>query len=267
MNAFLESDIFVSDIVLAMAVGNVAETSMVNRQSYGLAMRTESCNTAAFIFSDGKTVVHHPSEIIFFPIGSSYRWELLTHHSYQPSMICYAINFQMNTDQTFEPFSIQTNNPAQLLKYFKRASNAWLTRQPGCKNTCLASLYSILSILKEEHYASYIPKAKKELIWPAIRYIEEHMLDESLHVRQLAALCGVSEAYFRKIFHIIYGVTPKQYIAQLRLNQAHTLLLSGEYSVTNVAELCGFLSDDYFIRVFKIAYGITPGQFRQQIQR
>lgn len=38
-------------------------------------------------------------------------------------------------------------------------------------------------------------------------------------------------------------------------------------SASEVAAMCGYISNDCFNRSFKQAYGITPGQFRQQNQR
>ena len=71
----------------------------------------------------------------------------------------------------------------------------------------------------------------------------------------------MSTTHFRREWTKLYGTPPLQYRDALRLSYAKEYLLSGYYSVTEVAEKCGFEDTNYFIRFFKKHTGITPGKF------
>ena len=67
---------------------------------------------------------------------------------------------------------------------------------------------------------------------------------------ELARMCGVSQVYFRKLFKLRYGTSPKQYINALRLETAAQLLQSQLYSVSEVSEKSGFTDPKYFTKLF-----------------
>lgn len=75
--------------------------------------------------------------------------------------------------------------------------------------------------------------------------------------------------YLRKLFKKELGMTPHQYLSDLRLQGAADLLYSSGtgYSVADIAMLCGFREPLYFSRMFKKKYGVSPSYYvleRQQ---
>lgn len=82
----------------------------------------------------------------------------------------------------------------------------------------------------------------------------------------LAELCGVSEVYLRRAFRNAFGVSPAVYMRNKRIAYAKELLLSGEYSVTDVAMLSGFNDTAYFAREFKKATGVSPIAYRRKTE-
>ena len=57
------------------------------------------------------------------------------------------------------------------------------------------------------------------------------------------------------------GKSPTEFIRIVRLKQAAALLLSGEYSVTDVAFKVGIDNPKYFSRMFKEFYGVSPKEY------
>ena len=98
-------------------------------------------------------------------------------------------------------------------------------------------------------------------VGPAIReFVLAHLSDESLSVETMAAQLKVSRTNLYTIVHREFSVTPADYILDLRLKKAETLLKEG-LKVREVAMKCGFADPKYFSKVFKKYYGILPSTF------
>jgi AraC family transcriptional regulator len=93
-------------------------------------------------------------------------------------------------------------------------------------------------------------------------YIDAH-LHESISLEQLAALLGYSVNHLLRLFKEAFGMPPHRYIVERRVEQAKSLLLDRNYSVADVAFLCGFSSQAHMNLLFKRLTGMTPGVFRR----
>jgi len=97
----------------------------------------------------------------------------------------------------------------------------------------------------------------------AIVYLNDHYA-ENIPVERLAALANYSEAQFRRLFRELMQLTPSEYVMQVRLNAAKTLLSTTDKLITSIAQETGFYDHAHFIRSFKAATGQTPAAFRRQ---
>ncbi len=130
------------------------------------------------------------------------------------------------------------------------------------QNACMALLYRIFDQIEKTSQRSevHVPP----VILPAVTYLKEHYRDPDLTVAFLAELCHVSEVYFRRIYHVSFGVSPWQSVQELRFFHACTLLRSGYYGIKEVAQLCGFSDVKYFRTAFTKRYGVTPSDYRKR---
>jgi transcriptional regulator GlxA family with amidase domain len=87
---------------------------------------------------------------------------------------------------------------------------------------------------------------------------------ESLDVRALAAIAGVSPAHFSRTFRATFGETPHRYLQRRRVERAMYLLRSTRRSVTDVCFDVGFGSLGTFGRTFRAIVGVPPGAYRRQ---
>lgn len=94
------------------------------------------------------------------------------------------------------------------------------------------------------------------VIAKSIHHINTH-LHEPMTVEMLAKQAGLSVSGFHNKFKQITSHSPIQYIKQLRLTRARTLIQSG-ISVTQAALDVGYQSPSQFSREFRRQYGISP---------
>lgn len=80
----------------------------------------------------------------------------------------------------------------------------------------------------------------------------------SIQLEEISRSIGYSYDHFRHIFKDFYGISPKQYILDVRITHAKLLLQKGNLSVKEIARMCGFKSTSQFIAVFKKSIGQSP---------
>ena len=76
---------------------------------------------------------------------------------------------------------------------------------------------------------------------------------------------GYTMNYYRKIFKEETGVTPVEYLLDIRIEKAKDLLLHN-FAVNEVANKVGFPDPYYFSKVFKKKTGISPKDYKRTIQ-
>lgn len=100
-----------------------------------------------------------------------------------------------------------------------------------------------------------------ELINNAVSYVKEHYAD--LTETEIAEACGVSTAYFSRVFKRTMKLPFSTYLAGVRLREARRLLLLTDRSVTDIAQAVGFSTASYFISLFRKEQQMTPHQYRR----
>jgi len=81
---------------------------------------------------------------------------------------------------------------------------------------------------------------------------------------QLAAEASISKYHFLRLFHAAYGLSPFQYIQQLRIEKARLLLADSAISIMDLAWQLGFDNSQSFSRLFYQRMGLYPTQYRLQ---
>ena len=139
--------------------------------------------------------------------------------------------------------------------------------QPGNPFTTLLELLQELSVKKYHTLASAQYKLLRagndgRRIHKVLKYIQEHYR-EPVSVSQAAAMLHLSDSAFCKYFKRSMGKTFTDYVNDIRITQAVSLLIDSDHSVADVATSCGFDNISYFNRVFLRKKGIQPFKFRE----
>ncbi len=86
---------------------------------------------------------------------------------------------------------------------------------------------------------------------------------EKISLEQLSLETGVHPVHLSKEFPKYFEVSFGEYVRNLKVDRATTLLLDNSLTITDIAYQCGFADQSHFIRCFKERNGITPLKFRQ----
>ncbi|MCL4421719.1 MAG: AraC family transcriptional regulator [Actinobacteria bacterium] len=107
--------------------------------------------------------------------------------------------------------------------------------------------------------------ASRNPISGSIEYMKEH-LGGSITVADVAEAVHMSESAFAHLFKQATGISPYQFLKQMRLERARDLLLDEEYSVSEAAFDVGYTSLSHFISEFKRYFGETPRSYIMRLR-
>lgn len=124
---------------------------------------------------------------------------------------------------------------------------------------------------REGDQAQYIarPLPDPELDGPLGRTMQWALanLDKDLEVENLATHAIMSKRNFTRRFKEVTGLSPARWVLGRRLDDARQLLETTDWSITRVAESCGFGSPATFRQNFAAAYATTPTSYRTRFAR
>ncbi|KAA3633868.1 MAG: AraC family transcriptional regulator [Bacteroidetes bacterium] len=89
-------------------------------------------------------------------------------------------------------------------------------------------------------------------------FMEDHF-SKPLSIKDYASLTGRSESTFRREFKLKYGIAPRKWIINKRMEMAKKLLEDADFNVNEVAMEVGYDNVSHFIKAYKNVFGETPG--------
>ena len=242
-------NIIVTDIdgTLVVPIRKEQRTTMTNRPYFGLAF----CMSGQISYqAKGKRYPLKEGTVVLLPQGKNY--DVIG----EKDGLFPVVNFFCDGLDVGEITVIELENQKACLNGFEALQKSFMFGGDRLKS--LSAFYELLSIVcpKKSHGSSYVKAS--------LSYIEENLKNPELSNDVLAEMLGISEVYFRRLFAASLGVTPKQYILDLRIKKARILLRDTPLSVTEVAEECGFSSLYHFCRAFKSRTALTPSEYSSQ---
>lgn len=163
---------------------------------------------------------------------------------------------------------VQTVTP-EGLTYLEEAINNMLELYPmSFVNTLKRNAYllNFFAVLTEEYEKKH--QDKENLDTSAYAYISQAMdymkyhFSENISISEVSVHIGINRSYLSFKFKQITGVTPRQYLMDLRINNAKVLLKQSKDSIKNIANRVGYKDSLTFSRAFRQAVGISPKQYR-----
>ncbi|MFJ6418846.1 helix-turn-helix domain-containing protein [Paeniglutamicibacter sp. NPDC091659] len=136
-------------------------------------------------------------------------------------------------------------------------------RLEGPRGDLEASVLTQRVLLDAGRHVHAVPVGPHERLLSGLRETA-HL---QLGLREQAALHGVSPSELRRAVQDATGVGPKEFVLQLRMSRAQSLLADTALPIQRISRLVGYEDPAYFSRLFSERSGQSPTHFRMQHRR
>jgi AraC-like DNA-binding protein len=219
-----------------------------------------------FKLLDGKEIKCSPGELLSIPPGVAHSWL-----AQEPCRTIQATHRPMTLDlygELYTVFGLVNDSIRKISFPVNELANATKMiedeiRRPSKISSVLlhARLLEIFALAVRELRCGTVVKSRSEqAVQNAINYIENN-LNKKISLSQLSSIIHLSDSRFSHVFREYTGKPPIQYINDLRIERAETLLVFSEMNVSEVAAFLGFDSIYYFSRLFKRLRGVSPSAY------
>ncbi len=99
--------------------------------------------------------------------------------------------------------------------------------------------------------------ARNPLLVSVIETFEKN-IETPVDLEAIADDLGVSLRQIQRLFKLYVGISPKQYLMNLRLERARALLTETEMTIVDISASCGFEASNTFSKAFRRMYGVSP---------
>ncbi len=94
-----------------------------------------------------------------------------------------------------------------------------------------------------------------------LEYIQSNY-SKSIKISELATQLGLSRSQLYRIFKAEKGISIEEYLIEVRIKVARSLLTDTPFPCISIASLVGYSHYPTFFRIFKQRTGLTPQQYR-----
>ncbi len=124
-------------------------------------------------------------------------------------------------------------------------------------------LYKICSLLSKDVLTNTV-HTKTSSVSENIKFYLDAKYTEKISLMKLAENFHVHPNYLTRIFKETYGISPKQYLLDLKMNKATQLLSTTDMPINIISSSVGYDDQLSFSKAFHERYGKSPSQFREE---
>lgn len=110
---------------------------------------------------------------------------------------------------------------------------------------------------------------KRQLTAQILEFVKNGYSTDNTKIEVKSAIekIGFSSGYGFRIFKETYGISPREYLSRLKVNEAKKLLAKPQYSINDVGTALGYINLSNFSRQFKRWTDETPSSWRRENKR
>lgn len=215
--------------------------------------------SARYTLASGESFTAREGAVVFCPTGSEYKVEFFDFLREGAGTV--GINFHLFSDSPLpDTVEVFETPPVHLRLSEIEAMDGRGEPVVMKYNVAITEILTSLGELSDKNR----DVTEVALLAEGIEYLCSHLC-EDVPIGTLAALCNMSEVYFRRLFKRELGASPVKYRLNRRLERAAEYLRYTTSPVSEIAEQLGFSDSSYFIKRFKEKYSVTPLDYRQKL--
>ena len=266
-DSILNGNCMIKNIVVAKAVP-IPKTYVYEKGSKMHDRLFYILDGCFFITEKGQDqIVATKGSLIFLPADTDYvsSWTIESNNKY------ISLNFSMynncNEDiHLYDKITLitqQKNDDVEDL--LERINDIYITQQKYAELNLISYFYRILlKVFKIEESKSLLNDNNFSDIYSAIMYLEDNYMRD-VSTDDLAHICRMSVAKFRRVFKSYKNMSPMKYKMYMRIKHAKSMLESGLYMVSEVSELVGCVDSAHFNRLYKSFLGKNPSEDKNRL--
>lgn len=137
-------------------------------------------------------------------------------------------------------------------------------KQPYCEEQLKLLIQQLLlKMSRNRNIATSTQGSYNKEVEEAIKIFNQAP-EEEFTIKQFAKGRGLNYYRFIDTFTQYVGISPRQYIINIRMTKAKDLLMNSMFQVSEIAGLAGYDNALYFSRLFKKTWGMSPSEYRLQ---
>lgn len=109
-----------------------------------------------------------------------------------------------------------------------------------------------------------VTRYDEQFMQQVMAFMEEQMDNADITIDDFANKLMLSRTVFYRKLKSIVGLTPVDFVCEMRIKRAAQLIENSEYSFSQIAYMTGFSDPKYFSRRFKKIMGITPTEYKEK---
>lgn len=158
-------------------------------------------------------------------------------------------------------------NQQEIEEIYRKMHMEYTAMPKGYTNilrSCLIELLTkIFRLLEAEDSGQNINIHKSDIIKKAMDFLKANFSSHDLNIDEVAIRTFLSRSYFSKLFKEVTGQNFSEYLQNLRVTEACTLLKSTDKKITDIMSDVGFKDIKHFNQLFKKITGKTPSEYRK----
>lgn len=125
--------------------------------------------------------------------------------------------------------------------------------------SCFCDILTMNLMMMKKHLCRLSP-----ICTLAMQYVANNFM-EYVSIKDFCSQHNINASYFGFLFKKETGVYFNDYLNQIRINHAMTLLKNTNNKISQISKMSGFSNTSYFIQCFKKRTGLSPSNFKQII--
>ncbi len=119
---------------------------------------------------------------------------------------------------------------------------------------------------KRDEYIESLSQLDNEFIKEVNQIIHQHIDSEKIDIAFIADQMNMSHSSFYRKIKALTGSTANEFLRKVKIRYAEQLLLTGRYTISEVAYSVGMSSMTYFRQCFKDEFGISPSEYLRKMK-